>query len=168
MEKFFSEVKLDEYEFNLKIFVFLLYLTDIAYRLSDNESIFIINFFEKEIEPLNELKNVNNSEELIKFNKKTKFPKTSGIKKIDEKSFLIYNQFYNIKFEGKNYIIENLIEDYKNNSSIPLEILLLRNVSLQYFKDSNENFLNIKDNLFKKFISYVKLFIKSECIKEAL
>ncbi len=72
------------------------------------------------------------------------------------------------KFEGKNYIIYNLIKDYKNNSFIPLEILLLKNVSLQYFRDSNENFLNIKDNIFQKFISCVKLFIKSECIKEAL
>lgn len=41
-EKYFSEVKLDEYTFNLKIFVFLLYLTKISYRLSDNESIFLL------------------------------------------------------------------------------------------------------------------------------
>ena len=53
------------------------------------------------------------------------------------------NEFIKInEHDAKNYVINNLMIEYKNNAYIPLEILLLRNQSLSFFEKIKNNFLN--------------------------
>ena len=44
----------------------------------------------------------------------------------------------------------------------------MRNQSLEFFKNNNKNFLNVKDNIYKEFKEYFKTLIRSNCILEAL
>ena len=56
MKNFFYNIQLDNKEFNLKVYVFMLYLSDIVHRLNVKELGFVINLFKKEIDPLEEIK----------------------------------------------------------------------------------------------------------------
>ena len=163
----------------------ILYITDIFQRIgkSGDKPDFIINFFLKEIDPTKDLLNNNSLDNIIKIDEYSAFPKSFGIKKkynnkeIEEQDkekdkkmneYVIFNGFESIDFDGRNYIIKNLTADYRTNASIPLEFLLLRNQSLSYFERNNKNFLNVNDNIFKEFKEYVKIFIKSQCVEDAL
>ena len=185
MKNFFNEINLEEYNLNIKIFTFLLYVTDVIQRIKPSgiEPIIIENFFEKEIIPTKEIEENNSLINLIKLDNYFKFPDKYGIqKKYDNNEinnedkegnkkmneFIIFNEFESIEFDGRNYVINNLIKDYRNNAYIPLEILLLRNQSLSYFEKNNNNFLNTSNIIFKEFKNYFKLFIKSKCVQEAL
>ena len=185
MKKFFMDIKQEENNFNIKIFTFMLYITEIIQRIenSERESTIILNFFDKEINPNEELLEYNSLDNIIKTQKNSKFPKTFGIRKkyLDDSiknkdknkdnkinQFVIYNDFESIEFDGRNYVIENLISDYLENFHIPLDILLLRNQSLSFFEKNNKNFLNVNDSIFNEFKEYFKFFIKAKCVKEAL
>ena len=185
MEKFFMSINLEENNFNIKIFTFILYITDIVNRItnSGSQSNIILNFFEKEINPVDELIQHNSSDNLLVINSKSKLPKDFGIKKNNDNKeikkdnknkdkknneYTIYNKFDSIPFDGRNYIVENLIDDFRENPHIPLDILLLRNQSLSFFKKDNRNFLNVNDDIFNEFKEYFKIFIKSQCVQEAL
>ena len=65
--------------------------------------------------------------------------------------------------------MKNLILDFQGNPEIPLDILLLRNHSLSFF-NQNENELNIinDEELFPYFKEYFYSFISSKLVKEAL
>ena len=168
MERFFNEIKLEENNFNIKIFTFLLYVTDIIQRISPSgiEPAIIENFFEKEIAPTKDIEENNSLNNLIKLESKFKFPENYGIKKmydnnlIDKKDkerkkkmneYIIFNKFETVEFDGKNYVIDNLINDFKNNAYFPLKVLLSRNQSLSYFVENKSNFLNAK-NIISKFL----------------
>ena len=185
MKNFFMKIKQEEDNFNIKIFTFMLYITDIIQRIinSERESTIISNFFEKEINPEEELLEYNSLDNIIKTQKNSKFPKTFGIRKKylnesikkkdknkDDKinTFVINNDFETREFDGRNYIVKNLINDYLENFNIPLEILLLRNQSLKFFNEYNKNFLNTSEKIFSEFKEYFKFFIKTKCVKEAL
>jgi hypothetical protein len=185
MDKFFNDINLEENDFNKKIFTFILYITDIIYKIpfSGIESKIIFNFFQKEVEPKKELLEYTSLENIIKEEESTRFPNNFGIKKKylndtirkndkykDKKmnEFIIYNNFESIEFDGRNYIIQNLIDDYISNAYIPLEILLLRNQSLSFFEQNKNNFLNVNNNIFKEFKEYFKFFIKTKCVEMAL
>ena len=185
MDKFFNDINLEENDFNKKIFTFILYITDIIYKIpfSGIESKIIFNFFQKEVEPKKELLEYTSLENIIKEEESTRFPNNFGIKKKylndtirkndkykDKKmnEFIIYNNFESIEFDGRNYIIQNLIDDYISNAYIPLEILLLRNQSLSFFEQNKNNFLNVNNNIIKEFKEYFKFFIKTKCVEMAL
>ena len=82
--------------------------------------------------------------------------------------YTIYNKFESIDFEGKNYVIKNLAKDFFEHYEIPLDILLLRNQSLDFFIKNNKNFLNVNDKIYNNFIYYFKFFINSRCFRQAL
>ena len=81
---------------------------------------------------------------------------------------MINNDFESIEFDGRNYIVKNLISDYVENFDIPLDILLLRNQSLSFLEKKNKNFLNVNDKIFSEFKKYFKFFIKTKCFRDAL
>ena len=137
----------------------------------------------KETDPTNELLKYNSTENIINLDNSIVFPENYGIKKkYDNNSinkndkdknkkvyeYTIFNEFESIDFDGRNYVIYNLINDYRKSPSIPLDILLLRNQSLSFFEKNNNNFLNVSDSIFKEFKEYFKLFIKSGCVREAM
>ena len=82
--------------------------------------------------------------------------------------YIIFNKFETVEFDGKNYVIDNLINDFKNNAYFPLKVLLSRNQSLSYFVENKSNFLNASDIIYNEFKNYFKIFIKSKCVQEAL
>ena len=187
MKKFFNEINLEENNLNIKILTFLFYVTDIIQRiqLSGIEPTTVKNFFEKEIAPTKEIEENNSLINLIKLEKNLEFPDGYGIKKKNDNKeisnedkekdkkmneYIIFNEFETIEFDGRYYVINNLIEDFKNNAYIPLEILLLRNQSLSFFEQNNNrtNFLNTNNIIYNEFKSYFKFFIKSKCVQEAL
>ena len=185
MKDFFNDIKLEESNLNIKILTFLLYATDIIQRIppSGIKPTIIKNFFEKEIDPTKEIEQNNSLINLIKVEKNFVFPDNYGIRKkydnnkinneedqCDNKKneYVIFNKFESLEFDGKDYVINNLINDYKNNAYIPLQILLWRNQSLSYFEQNNSNFLNTNNVIYNEFKNYFKIFIKSKCVKEAL
>ena len=181
MKHYFTDINLEEENLNIKAFTFMLYLTDIVHRITNaNQSEMISKFFEKEIDPQKELFNINSLINNIKIeenhnnygikkkydNDQIKKNDKNREKKINE--YIIYNEFESIEFDGRNYVVTNLLSDFKNNPWIPLKILLLRNQSLSFFEKENNNFLNVKENIFKEFKEYFKYFIRSKSFKEAL
>ena len=171
MEIFFNNVNLEDNNLNIKMFTFILYISDIFTRIpfSGIKPMLIINFFQKEIDSTLELKGYDSTENIIIKKKNSKFPDKYGIRKKEEKyQYEIFNEFDSIPFDGRNYILENLIIDYQENCFIPLDILLLRNQSLEHFIKNNENFLNVNDEIYSEFKIYFKTIIKSKCILEAL
>ena len=185
MDNFFKDINLEENKFNIKIFLFMLYITDIFVRIgkAGDDPDFIKYLFLKEIDPTEELAENKSLTNVINIKKYGSFPKDFGIKKkynneeIDEKDeekdkkmyeYVIYNKFESIHFDGRNYVINNLSADFRRNAYIPLDILLLRNQSLSYFEKNNKNFLNENDNIYNEFKKYFKNFIKSKCVEEAL
>ena len=185
MKNFFKNINLEENKFNIKIFIFMLYITDIFVRIdkTGDQPEFIKYLFLKEIDPKKELAENKSLTNIINIKEYGVFPKNYGIKKkyndeeIDEKDrekdrkmyeYEIYNQFESINFDGRNYIINNLSADFRKNAYIPLEVLLLRNQSLSYFEKNNKNFLNVNDNIYIEFKKYFINFIKSKCVQEAL
>ena len=171
MEIFFNNVNLEDNNLNIKMFTFILYISDIFTRIpfSGIKPMLIINFFQKEIDSTLELKGYDSTENIIIKKKNSKFPDKYGIRKKEEKyQYEIFNEFDSIPFDGRNYILENLIIDYQENCFIPLDILLLRNQSLEHFIKNNENFLNVNDKIYSEFKNYFKTIIKSKCILEAL
>ena len=181
MKHYFTDINLEEENLNIKAFTFMLYLTDIVHRITNaNQSEMISKFFEKEIDPQKELFNINSLINNIKIeenhnnygikkkydNDQIKKNDKNREKKINE--YIIYNEFESTEFDGRNYVVTNLLSDFKNNPWIPLKILLLRNQSLSFFEKENNNFLNVKENIFKEFKEYFKYFIRSKSFKEAL
>lgn len=185
MENFFKNINLDESGFNIKLFIFILYITNIINEVSTNkiQTNTILYFFLKEIEQTKDLIEYNSLDNIIQLDDFYDFPSDYGIKKkynneeIDindnEKDkkmyeYIIFNKFESINFDGRNYLMKNLINEYKENPYIPLNILLCRNQSLSYFIKNNTNFLNVDDNIYNKFKEYFKNFLRSTCVKQAL
>ena len=172
MGKFFKDINLEKNDFNSKLFLFLLFVTDIIDRIDRNinNHNYILNFFEKELDPLKELS--EQKELKIKYEsfEEDTSEKYWGIKKKEnsEGMYTIYNKFESIDFEGKNYVIKNLAKDFFEHYEIPLDILLLRNQSLDFFIKNNKNFLNVNDKIYNNFIYYFKFFINSRCFRQAL
>ena len=132
MKNFFNCIELENNNLNIKIFTFLLYITDINPRIKDTgiQPTIIKNLFMKEIDPTNELIKYNSLKNIIKIENKLEFPENYGIKKKYDNSsisnkdkekdkkmneYIIYNEFESIEFDGRNYVINNLINDFVEN-----------------------------------------------------
>lgn len=138
---------LDTYDFNPKIYLLILTLTT-TFNFKNKE--IICNFFTKNINDTDNKGNYDN----IKF--------------IKEKEYLVKTSYEEKFINGDDYILKGLQKDIMNNGDYPLEILLLRNESYQKFqKDGGKGFLN-KLGLYKPFIEYIKYFIKSKALNDAL
>ena len=138
---------IDTYDFNPKIYLLILTLTTTFY--SNNREL-ICNFFTKNITDIDN-KGVYENIKLLK-----------------EKEYEVQTFYEKKIINGDDYILKGLQKDIINYGDYPLEILLLRNESYQKFqKDGGKGFLD-KLGLYKPFIEYIKYFIKSKVIKEAL
>ena len=138
---------LDTYKFNPKIYLLTLTLTT---TFEANNSKLICNFFTKGIKDDDE----NDVYENIKL--------------LDTGEYSVQTKYENKIIKGEDYILAGLQRDITNHSCYPLEVLLLRNESYQKFvKDGGKGFLH-KLKLYDSFISYIKYFVKSKTLKEAL
>ena len=150
MENLFKNIELDKIDFDNQLFLFLLYLSEIIYNCKYKQ--YILNYY------------------IHKFNPSSFTIKNSSIFKKEKNRLYIYNSFEKIAINKDDYVLENVYLEYCNNKDyIPLEILLQRNISFNYF-NKNKNDINIINNkeLYKEFKDYFKLFIKSNLVKEVL
>ena len=147
MKSFFEEIQLDTNEFNSQFYLFILYLSEVYANSSNPYK--ILNYYREHFTP-------NKS---ICFNE-------PPFKKENNKIY-IDNEFEKILINPNDYVIKNILSDY--NNIIPLEILLQRNISFDYFNKYGKqlNFLN-DNELYKEFKEYFKLFINSKLVKEVL
>ena len=139
---------LDKYDFNPKIYLLILTLTTTFN--SKNKEI-ICNFFTKNIKDTDNKGNYDN------------------IKLIEGKEYLVKTSYEKKTINGDDYILKGLQKDITiYGDYYPLEILLLRNESYQKFqKDGGKGFIN-KLGLYNSFIEYIKYFIKSKALNDAL
>ena len=161
---FFEEVDLDKNDFNFKNYLFILYMTKIIDYVDEQsgKDIFIINLYKKEFNLIDELKELP-----IKENNYIYKNNTIGIMKVNEEEYMIYNDYEKINFNGTNYVLSNLIEDFNEHRLTPINYILERNKTLKYFFETNLNFLNDND-IYPELLKYFKTFIKSKCLKEFL
>ena len=104
---------------------------------------------------------INDNEEEEEFNE------INNIKIINDDLFKIYNNFESYTAKRKDYVLKNLIDEMENYPDYPLRFLLERNQSFDYFFKNNKNIIN-NEKIYPKFIDYLKFFIKSGIVREAL
>lgn len=166
MQNFFESINLDELNFNIKAYFFILNLTKIIDLVDEQtgKKTFIINLFQKEFDP--SFENIISLEEgsnhIFKID-------TIGILLVNKENndYLIYNNYEKLLFNGKNYVIGNLIQDFSEHRITPIKYLLERNQTLDHFLKTNLNFINDQE-IYTELMLYFKSFIKSKCMKEFL
>lgn len=138
---------IDTYDFNPKIYLLILTLTT---TFNYNNKELICNFFTK---------NISDTDNKGAYD---------NITLLEEKKYEVQTLYEKKIINGDDYILKGLQKDIINYSNYPLEVLLLRNESYQKFqKDGGKGFID-KLGLYKPFIKYIKDFIKSKVIQEAL
>ena len=149
MRNFFENIKLDTNDFDSQLYLFILYLQDII--CDSTKDSLILNYY---------------SDKFCNNKKNTDY----DFFKIENNKLYIYNEYEKIKINIKDYVPENIyIEAKYHKSNLPLEILLQRNISFDYFNNHKKTINCINDNeLYKDFKEYFKLFINSKLIKDAL
>ena len=164
MENFFNQIKLDSFHFDKKLYYFILSITELInyVEVETEKDKYLLNLFRKEIDPLYD---INNAKGFI-FKKGSLFIKKVN-NNINDYTYVIHNNYETIFFNEKNYIIENLIKDFNAHRLSPLNYILARNKSMDYFFKTNKNILDDED-IYKEFLIYFKNFIKSKCFEEFL
>ena len=89
------------------------------------------------------------------------------VKDIEKDEFIIKNNFESITFTGRNYVLNNLITEFSYYSNTPLNILLKRNESFEYFSNKHTQIID-DEEIFLEFKNYFNLFIHSPLLKEVL
>lgn len=156
MEEDLKTINLDEEKLDEKIYLFMLYATFFKDKCSKKR---INNFFLKG----------TTGEEMIK---EKVFPSNendddNSIKKIDENHYEIKAGKESKIIEKKYYNIDGIEQDLRLNNCHPLEFILIRNESIIKYVEQKECFLH-KYKIYDSFIKYLKLFMRSNCIMQAL
>ena len=152
-DKDITETNVDSNEFSLKIYLLVLYVSDL---MSQDNVYFANQYFLKDIRMH---KSIINSTELnigrVRINKK------------ENNQYSLSNTFEDeITIKEEDYMLDFLIVDILSNASYPLKTLLFRNESYIRFKKYGGFIKEL--NLYQEFINYLKLFIKSKCMQEIL
>lgn len=146
-DKELFNTSIDDYKFNLKIYLLILTLTVTFNAFNCN---LICNFFTK---------GLNGNDESKKY---------ENIKKLENGKYSVKTSCQERIIDGKNYILSGLEKDISNYRDYPLDILLLRNESYQKFdKDGGKGFI-YQLKLYNSFFAYIKSFIRSKAMQQAL
>ena len=169
MKKYFESVDADQKEFNIKTYLFLVCLLDTKTTTKKCKSWFY-NYVRQSLSPLEQLnKEVMINNYILYPNKiidDDNCPKII-VKDSEKNEFLISNNFEKKIINGKDYCIINLVKDITKNEDIPLDILLKRNESFDFFKKQKRNIID-DEYIFNEFKYYFNEFIHSKLIKEVL
>lgn len=169
MKKYFENIDPDEKEFNIKTYLFLLCLLAIKTNKKKCKT-WYYNYVSQTLSPLDQL----NKEVMI--DNYVLYPNniindgnspTIIVKDSKKNEFLISNNFEKKIINSNDYCIKNLIKDITKYEDIPLDILLKRNESFDFFKKQKRNIID-DDYILKEFKVYFYKFIKSKLIKEVL
>lgn len=161
MEKIIKDNNPEDKEMNLKIYLFLMGLLEIN---NESKMIWFENFFLQLVSPLNQinLENSHYKNGFIIYRGNSLDDKIKiCIEDTEKYTFRIQNRFDSKIFKGKYYCINNLIRDFSANLDVPLEILLKRNESFDYFNLKKREIID-EPTIFKCFKEYFNLFIHSK------
>ena len=149
----------DKEDFNIKLYLFIFEICEVYFEDScSKEKNFIPNIFNKLIPQFLEYNNEKDDKILYRY-------ASSYVKKLKNKQFEISNGFENKIIDENDYNIEMMIEDLSNNPNYPLEILLLKNESINHYISKNEVFIS-RLGLMEGFKDYFFQFINSKCFMD--
>ena len=167
MEEIFKSNNPENKEMNLQIYLFLIGLFEID---TEEKMTWFENFFLHLVSPLEQL-NLEKSQfknDFVLYKNRSLNNKIKiTIEDVENYTFRIENKFEYKIFNGKNYCINNLIKDFSANIDAPLEILLKRNESFEYFNLKKRQIID-EPTIYQKFKEYFNLFIHSKLVKEVL
>lgn len=163
METKLKLIDINESNINLEIYLFILCLLDVNMEICKTwfETYFKQILTPKEQISINQRK--NNFD--IYLNYAANYRIT--VKDIEKDEFIIKNNFESITFTGRNYVLNNLITEFSYYSNTPLNILLKRNESFEYFSNKHTQIID-DEEIFLEFKNYFNLFIHSPLLKEVL
>jgi len=148
-----TETNVDSNEFSLKVYLLVLYVSDL---MNKKNAYYANQYFLKGIKMHKSIIYVTE----LKIHQVT-------INKKENNQYSLSNKFEDeITIKEEDYIIDFLIQDIILNPSYPLKTLLFRNESYIRFKKYGGFIKEL--NLYNEFINYLKLFIKSRCVQEIL
>ena len=156
MEEDLKTINLDEEKFDEKIYLFMLYATFFKDR---SAKIRIKNFFLKGTTGEDEIKDKVFSSNDNKDD--------YSIKKINDNKYEIKAGKESKIIEKKYYCIDGIEQDLRLNNFYPLEFILIRNESIIKYVEQKECFLH-KYKIYDSFIKYLKVFMRSKCVMQAL
>ena len=156
MEEDLKTINLDEEKFDEKIYLFMLYATLFKDKCAKKR---INNFFLKGTSGERVVNDAIFSSNESDFD--------LSIKKMDDNTYEISNGKETKVIEKKYYNIDGIEQDLKLDNGYPLEFILIRNESIIKYVEHKECFLH-KYKIYDSFIKYLKEFMTSKCVMEAL
>lgn len=153
----------NENKLNVLFYQFILELTEVVY----SRNIYINNIpniYNKINTDFIELKDLPKNTLVGEI---TKEINDSYLIKLSNNDYKVSNGNEILNIKEKNYNLEKLSEDIKKYPFYPLNILLYRNESLEFYYSKNKNYIeNENEKIFKSFKSYFFTFIKSKSFME--
>ena len=157
-----SEEQCDKDEINIIFYQFILEITEVIYQKSMINVTKIPNIYNKLNPNFIEYKAYKKNSFIVKAN-------DSYLQKENNINYIISNGIETKNISEKNYNLELLSDELKIYTTYPLNLLLYRNESINYYYSQNKNFMEREGkSLFKQFKKYFFEFIKSKSFMEVL
>lgn len=120
LENLLKDVEIDDKKMNIQIYLLLLGLVIVD---DDSKSIWLNNFFIQMSDSVNKVEKTKLINGNILFQSSNsqieKLNLSIKVKIIEKNEFIISNLFEKIIFNGNNYVIDNLVNDYSPNINAP-------------------------------------------------
>ena len=156
-----SEEECDKNEINIIFYQLILEITQVIYKKRINVNK-IPSIYNKVNPNFIEYKDYKKNSLIVK-------EEDSYLKKRDNFNYIVSNGIETKNISEKNYNLELLADELINYTSYPLNLLLYRNESINYYYSQGKNFMEREgDSLFKQFKKYFFKFIKSNICMEVL
>ena len=156
LENYFEKINPQEKEINMKTYYILLNLQKIE---NDKCKVWFEYYLDNMLYPKNQIKKYKN------------FFMDYGIKiqanNSNKKEILISNKFESISIKVNDYCLQNLKVESFSNLDTPLDILLQRNESFNYFKEQKRKII-VDPEIYEDFKTYFKEFIHSNLMADVL
>ena len=156
LENYFKQINPQEKEINMKTYYILLNLQKIE---NDKCKVWFEYYLDNMLYPKNQIKKYKN------------FFMDYGIKihanNSNKKEILISNKFESISIKVNDYCLTNLKVESFSNVDTPLDILLQRNESFNYFKEQKRKII-VDPEIYEDFKTYFKEFIHSNLMADVL
>ena len=156
LENYFKQINPQEKEINMKTYYILLNLQKIE---NDKCKVWFEYYLDNMLYPKNQIKKYKN------------FFMDYGIKiqanNSNKNEILISNKFESISIKVNDYCLQNLKVESSSNVDTPLDILLQRNESFNYFKEQKRKII-VDSEIYEDFKTYFKEFIHSNLMADVL
>jgi len=156
LENYFEKINPQEKEINMKTYFILLNLQKIE---NDKCKVWFEYYLDNMLYPQNQIEKYKN------------FFMDYGIKiqanNSNKNEILISNKFESISIKVNDYCLQNLKVESSSNVDTPLDILLQRNESFNYFKEQKRKII-VDPEIYEDFKTYFKEFIHSNLMADVL